>query len=105
MEIFETQMRNNVLNIKARGRQRCKLVPGREIKNWAGRLKQVTIKIIAEPEFTTPLCDTQMLSLKRKRLFTSTEFCDILKHYKYRRLVDSVYIRCMRLFYLILGTI
>ncbi|XP_018571182.1 protein cereblon isoform X2 [Anoplophora glabripennis] len=85
MEIFETQMRNNVLNIKARGRQRCKLVPGCEIKNWAGRLKQVTIKIIAEPEITSPLCDTQMLSLKRKRLFTSTEFCDILKHYKYRR--------------------
>ncbi|KAJ8963545.1 hypothetical protein NQ314_005550 [Rhamnusium bicolor] len=54
MEIFETQMRNNVLNIKARGRQRCKLVPGCEIKNWAGRLKQVTIKIIADPEITTP---------------------------------------------------
>lgn len=95
MEIFETQVRNNVLNIKARGRQRCKLVPGCEIKNWAGRLKQVTIKIIAEPEFTSPLCDTQMLSLKRKRLFTSTEFCDILKHYKYRRLAIFIVLELM----------
>ncbi|KAJ8956095.1 hypothetical protein NQ318_016548 [Aromia moschata] len=85
MEIFETQMRNNVLNIKARGRQRCKLVPGYEIKSWAGRLKQVKIKIIAEPEISSPLCDTQLLSLKRKRLFTSTEYQDIVKNYKYRR--------------------
>lgn len=85
MEIFETQMRNNVLNIKAKGRQRCKLVPDCEIKSWSGRLKQVTVKIIAEPDIVSPLCDTQLLMLKQKRLLTSTDYCDIVKNYKHRR--------------------
>ncbi|KAG5885420.1 hypothetical protein JTB14_036069 [Gonioctena quinquepunctata] len=85
MEIFETEMRDNVLNIKARGRQRCKLVPGCEIKNWSGRLKQVTIKIVAEPEISSPICDTQMYSLRQKRLWISSQYCDIMKNYKYRR--------------------
>lgn len=85
MEIFETQMRNNVLHIKAKGRQRCKLVPDCEIKSWSGRLKQVIVKIIAEPDIVSPLCDTQLLALKQKRLLHSTDYCDIVKHYKYRR--------------------
>ncbi|XP_074041953.1 E3 ubiquitin ligase component cereblon isoform X2 [Leptinotarsa decemlineata] len=85
MEIFETQMLDNVLNIKARGRQRCQLVSGTEVKSWTGRLKQVTIKIKAEPEISSPLCDTQMVSLKQKRLLMSSQFSDILKNYKFRR--------------------
>lgn len=85
MEVFETQQRDNVLSIKARGRQRCKIVPGSEIKNLTGRLKHVTVQIIAEPEISTPLCDTQMISLKQKRLFTSTLYGDLMKNYKYRR--------------------
>lgn len=85
MEIFETQMKNNVLHIKAKGRQRSKLVPDCEIKSWSGRLKQVTVKIIAEPEIMSPLCDSQLLMLKQKRLLTSTDYCDIVKNYKHRR--------------------
>lgn len=85
MEIYETRMRDNTFHIKARGRQRCKLVPGCEIKSWAGRLKQVTVKIIAEPEVSSPIRDTQLYSLKQKRLFFSKDFCDIVKNYRYRR--------------------
>ncbi|CAG9861496.1 unnamed protein product [Phyllotreta striolata] len=85
MEVFETQQRDNLLSIKARGRQRCKLVPGTEIRNLTGRLKHVTVKIIAEPEIMSPLCDTQLIHLKQKRLFTSTLYSDLMKNYKYRR--------------------
>lgn len=78
-------MQGNTLHIKARGRQRCKLVPGCEIKSWTGRLKHVTVKILAEPEESTPICDSQLCSLKQKRLFSSKDFCDIVKNYRYRR--------------------
>ncbi|XP_072382319.1 protein cereblon [Diabrotica undecimpunctata] len=85
MEVFETQDKHYALSIKARGRQRCMLVPGMEQKALTGRLKKVTVQILPEPGISTPLCDTQMLNLKQKRLFTSTDFNDVKKNYKYRR--------------------
>ncbi|CAG9814866.1 unnamed protein product [Phaedon cochleariae] len=85
MQIYESEMRNYFVNIKAKGRQRCKLVPGREIKNLSERLKQVTVRVIAESPISSPLCDTQMLTLKQRRRFTSSKFSDILQDYKYRR--------------------
>ena len=36
MEIYETNSRNDMLHVKARGRQRCKRVPGSKIENVAG---------------------------------------------------------------------
>ncbi|XP_057658364.1 protein cereblon [Diorhabda carinulata] len=85
MEVFETQERYNVLNIKARGRQRCKLVPNAEIRSLTGRLKRVTVQILAEPKVLTPLCDTQLLSLKQRRLYSSRSYDDVEKNYKFRR--------------------
>nr|CAI5862599.1 unnamed protein product [Callosobruchus analis] len=83
MEIFEAQVRNNALHIKAKGRQRCKLLG--ELKNWGGQLKQVNVKIMAEPEISSPISNTQMYTLKRLRPYTSKNYCDIAKNYKYRR--------------------
>lgn len=36
MEIFETNLRNNMLHIKARGRQRCKRLADSKMENVAG---------------------------------------------------------------------
>nr|CAH7756186.1 unnamed protein product [Callosobruchus chinensis] len=83
MEVFESQVRNNALHIKAKGRQRCKLLG--ELKNWGGQLKQVNVKIMAEPEITSPICNTQMYTLKRRRPYTSKNYCDISQNHKYRR--------------------
>lgn len=85
-------MRNNVLNVKARGRQRCKLVPGAEVRTLAGRLKQITVKMLAEPPVSTPLCDTQLFALKQKRPFIPS-FCDDrpTSFNKYRRYHLSQY--------------
>ncbi|XP_060532661.1 protein cereblon isoform X2 [Cylas formicarius] len=61
MEIFETSIKNNVLHIKAKGRQR------------------------SEPPIVPPLSDTQLLTLKGRRQWKLNDFNDLKKIHKYRR--------------------
>ncbi|CAG9772784.1 unnamed protein product [Ceutorhynchus assimilis] len=85
MEIFETNLRNDMLHIKARGRQRCKRVTGSRTENLAGRIKLITVKILAEPPIVSPLEDTQLLALKSKRKWTLHNFDELKQCKSYRR--------------------
>ncbi|XP_050299430.1 protein cereblon [Anthonomus grandis grandis] len=85
MEIFETNERNNMLHIKAKGRQRCKRVTGSRIDNVAGRIKLITVKILAEPPIIGPLEDTQLFSLKNKRKWKLNNFDELNECRKFRR--------------------
>ncbi|CAH0549006.1 unnamed protein product [Brassicogethes aeneus] len=84
LEIFEHNTKNGVLNLKARGRQRFRLVPGSEIKNLAGRLQMIQVQALGERPINSPLMDTQMLTLKSKRGYTSQNFRYFTKLDKYR---------------------
>ena len=85
MEIFETHLRNDVLYLKARSRQRCRLVPGKEIKTLIGELYQVTVEVLLEPTITSPINCTQLSSLKARRSFQSSEYREFYKYRKYRQ--------------------
>lgn len=85
MEVFESFSKQGVLYLKARGRQRCKIIPGRDIRHLGGRLQQITVTILAEPEIKSPICDTQLLTLKSRRSCSTEDYQSLLKNYKYRR--------------------
>ncbi|XP_066144585.1 protein cereblon [Euwallacea fornicatus] len=85
MEIFENNLKNNMLHIKARGRQRCKRVSGSKIDNMAGRIKLVTVQILGEPPIVSPLADTELLGLKSKRKWTLNNFDELKQCQKFRR--------------------
>jgi ATP-dependent Lon protease len=85
MEIFETHLRNDVLYLKARSRQRCQLVPGKEIKTLVGELYQVTVKVMLEPPITSPISNTQLNSLKLRARFKCTDYREFNKYRKYRQ--------------------
>lgn len=85
MEIFETTNKNGVLYVKARGRQRCKIVPSQDSRLLAGRLQKVTVKILAEPQIGSPLDSTMLWSLKMRRHCNETDYDSLMRNYKYRR--------------------
>lgn len=85
MEIFETTNRNGVLCLKARGRQRCQIMPGQEMCPLGGRLQKITVKILPEPQICSPINNSQLLSLKLRRHTYSSDFDDLIRNYKYRR--------------------
>lgn len=89
MEIYETNLRNNMLHVKARGRQRCKRIADSKIENVAGRIKLVTVKILAEPPIVPPLEDTQLCALKNKRRWKVEAFDDLQKLQRIRRYHSS----------------
>ncbi|RZB40108.1 cereblon [Asbolus verrucosus] len=91
MEIFETHLRNDVLYLKARSRQRCRLIPGKEIKTLIGELYQVTVKVMLEPPITSPIYNTQLNSLKIHRMYKCTEYREFCKCRKYRQYHLSQY--------------
>lgn len=67
-------------------------MPGKEIRKLAGRLDQVTVKMLAEPPVLAPLCDTQLLALKNKRpLFRNRNDRRDMYIDKYRRYHLSQY--------------
>lgn len=81
MEIFETHHRNDVLYLKAKSRQRCRLVMGKEIKTLVGELYQATVKVMLEPPVTSPICSTQLQSLKRCRKYKALPQCQKYRKY------------------------
>lgn len=85
MEIFETTNKNGVLCLKARGRQRCKIIPGQDSRSLAGRLQKVTVKILPEPRPASPLDNTMLWSLKLRRHCYDQHFDCLMKNYKNRR--------------------
>uniref|UniRef100_A0A1Y1K3Z3 Uncharacterized protein n=2 Tax=Photinus pyralis TaxID=7054 RepID=A0A1Y1K3Z3_PHOPY len=85
MEVFESVSQNDTLYLKAKGRQRCKILPTKEIQHLGGRLQKVTVKILAEPAFTSPIACTQLLSLCSRRPHLFANYKDLLRSYKYRR--------------------
>lgn len=94
MEIFETTNRNGVLCLKARGRQRCQIVSGQEIRPLAGRLQKVTVRILPEPQISSPLSNSLLLSLKQRKHAYRNDFDTLLKNYKYRRYHLAQYPHC-----------
>lgn len=90
MEIFETTTRDGVLCFKAKGRQRCKIVPGQEIRPLAGRLQKITVKILAEPAVTSPLCNSMMWSLKTRR----HNYKKIMIHFWRTTSIEGRYVDC-----------
>lgn len=85
MEIFETTNKNGVLCLKARGRQRCKLLPRQDSRPLAGRLQKVTVKILPEPKPVSPVDSTMLWSLKLRRHTYERDFDCLIKNYKIRR--------------------
>lgn len=89
MEIFETNLRNNMLHIKARGRQRCKRLADSKMENVAGRIKLVTVQVLGEPPLMSPLANTELLALKSKRKWNLEVFDDLKQCRHFRRLHSS----------------
>ncbi|KAH1011140.1 hypothetical protein HUJ04_000569 [Dendroctonus ponderosae] len=85
MEIFETSLRNNMLHIKAKGRQRCERISSSNVENVAGRIRLVTVKILGDPPIKPPLENTQLLALKSKRKWNLNSFDELKSCVKFRR--------------------
>lgn len=85
MEIFETINRNGSLHLKARGRQRCKIMPNQDSRPLTGRLQKVTVKILSEPQVNSPIENTMLCSLKLRRHCFQSDFDSLMDNYKYRR--------------------
>lgn len=83
MEVYETSYRRGTINLKAKGRQRCRIVSGQEVR--PGRIHKVTVKVLGEPTISSPIASTELQSLRKHR---STSVCDyetMLRNYRYRR--------------------
>ncbi|KAF5288697.1 hypothetical protein FQR65_LT11962 [Abscondita terminalis] len=85
MEVYESFVQRETLYLKAKGRQRCKIVPGKEIRHLGGRLQQITVRILAEPELNSPIASTQLTSLKLRRPYLFQDYKSLLDNYKCRR--------------------
>lgn len=85
MEIFETTNKNGILCLKARGRQRCKIIPSSDSRPLAGRLQKITVKILPEPQVASPVASTMLWSLKLRRHHYNEDFDSLKKNYKCRR--------------------
>ncbi|KAK5637964.1 hypothetical protein RI129_012259 [Pyrocoelia pectoralis] len=85
MEVFESVSQNGTLYLKAKGRQRCKILPSKEIQHLGGRLQKVTVQILAEPSIKSPIACTQLLSLCSRRPYVFTNYNELLRNYKYRQ--------------------
>lgn len=85
MEIFETTNKNGMLSLKARGRQRCKIIPSQDSRQLTGRLQKVTVKILPEPQVGSPLDSTMLCSLKLRRHCYEKSYDFLVQNYKYRR--------------------
>ncbi|KAK4878784.1 hypothetical protein RN001_011290 [Aquatica leii] len=85
MEVFESFSQHGTLYLKAKGRQRCKIVPGKEIQHLGGRLQQITVKILAEPEITSPIATTQLTALKLHRSYLFKDYDSLIRNYKHRK--------------------
>ncbi|KAL3270849.1 hypothetical protein HHI36_021367 [Cryptolaemus montrouzieri] len=85
MEAVETSIKDGILSLKARGRQRCQVVPKSEIKHLTERLQKVTVKILPEYKVTSPLNDTQLYNLKQKRPYLCEDYGDMKNIRKYRK--------------------
>ncbi|XP_044763453.1 protein cereblon [Coccinella septempunctata] len=83
MEAFETNVRDGILSLKARGRQRCQIIS--EIKPLSERLQTVLVKVLPEHMATSPLADTQLYTLKKKKPFFCEDYADMKKIRKYRK--------------------
>lgn len=83
MEAVETNVREGVLSLKARGRQRCQIIS--EIKPLSERLQTVLVKILPEYKIPTPLIDTQLYTLKRKKPYICKDYSEMKVIRKYRK--------------------
>lgn len=90
MEIYETTLNSGILSIKARGRQRCKVIQG-SVKQLGGRILQATVKVLPEPEVKSPVAGSMLMALKKTRHNFDNDFDTILKNYKTRRYHLSQY--------------
>lgn len=85
MEIFETSLKRGTIHLKARGRQRCKIISINELRPMWGRFLRVSVKVLGEPAITSPIKDTQLLTLRQRRSTAVGDFEVLVKNYKYRK--------------------
>lgn len=91
MEIYETHLRVEALHLKARSRQRCKLVKGQIPRKLAGNLYEVKVKVMLEPAYESPISNTQLMSLKHCRKFTGVDKSTVGNLFRYRKYHLSQY--------------
>lgn len=85
MEIYETSYKRGTIHLKAKGRQRCKIISGQDIRpNWSRMLK-ISVKVLGEPKIATPIFETELLALKRRRVIPVDDYDLMQQNFKHRK--------------------
>ncbi|XP_065173050.1 protein cereblon [Atheta coriaria] len=66
MEIFERSTQRGQMNIKARGRQRCFVLPQEMLMNPHRQIFKVKVRILEEAAITSPVSCTQLATLRQR---------------------------------------
>ncbi|KAK9751385.1 Yippee zinc-binding/DNA-binding /Mis18, centromere assembly [Popillia japonica] len=91
MEVYETSARRGVINLKAKGRQRCKILPGTMSRNPWARMQKLTVEILGEPNIKSPISNSQLQTLRARRTNFGSDYKSLMRNYKYRRYHLSQY--------------
>lgn len=81
MEIIEVSESENTLALKAKGRQRCKILKTK--LNMTHRMEKLIVKILPDIELSSPLFNCQLPSLNKTRA-AIVDSVSILKNKKLR---------------------
>lgn len=85
LEVFQASVENNVITIKAKGRERCIVdYPPNRVRMW-GRFHRVNVRVLVEPSIHSMIRSSQLLAL-RKFCTNSIDVSPTSKLYKYRRM-------------------
>lgn len=85
LEVFQASVEDNVITIKAKGRERCIVdYYPTTVRMW-GRFHRVNVKVLVEPTIHSMINSSQLLSLRKFR-GNSIDASPESKFYKYRRL-------------------
>lgn len=82
MEIIEVSESDNTMALKAKGRQRCKIMT--QAVNISFRMGKVTVKILPEIELSGPLQELQLPSLNKCRK-SEQSFENLMHNNKFRK--------------------
>ncbi|XP_045467231.1 protein cereblon [Harmonia axyridis] len=95
MEAVETSIRDGILSLKARGRQRCQILSDirreEDEEDREERIHTVTVKILPEHKIISPFVDSQLYTLKLKKPLLCEGTDDMKKARKYRRYHSAQY--------------
>ncbi|GJQ80658.1 hypothetical protein Trydic_g9242 [Trypoxylus dichotomus] len=91
MEVYETSAKRGVINLKAKGRQRCEILPDTMTRNPWARMQKLTVKILGEPNIKSPISNTQLQTLRSRRTNFNSDYQSLMRNYKHRRYHLSQY--------------